>query len=91
MMWTVLYSEFLSTCGRACGRSGCGREVSTNRLALPKHINCTALLSLCYRDDRLKPFFEELIDIDSRNGYFQQDSATAHTANETLELIREIF
>ena len=27
----------------------------------------------------------------SRNGYFQQDSATVHIDNETLELIREIF
>ena len=62
-----------------------------NRLAPPRHISCTALLSLCYRDDILKPFFEELTDIDCRNGYFKQHSATAYTANETLELIREIF
>ena len=82
-----LYSEFLSTCGSTCGC--CGRAVS-NQLTLPRHINCTALLSLCYRDDILKPFFEELTDIDCQNGYFQQDSTIFHTANETLELIREI-
>ena len=39
-----------------------------------------------YRDDILKPFFEELTDIECQNGY-----ATSHTANETLDLIREIF
>ena len=44
-----------------------------------------------YRDDILKSFFEELIDIDCRKRYFQQDAATDHTGNETLELIREIF
>ena len=84
------YNVFLTTCGRACGRSVCGWEVS-NRPATSRHINCTAFLSLCYRDDILKPFFEELTDIDRRNGYFQQDSATAHTANDTLELLGEIF
>ena len=44
-----------------------------------------------YRDDILTPFFEELTDIDCRNGYFQQDSATAHTAQDSLKLISEIF
>ena len=38
-----------------------------------------------YRDNILKPFFEELTDIDCQNEYFQEDSATAHTANETLQ------
>ena len=85
-----IYSEFLSTCGEACGRSCCGQAVS-NRLTPLRHINCTAPLSLCYRDDILKPFFEELTYIDCQNLNFQQDSATVHAANETLELIREIF
>ena len=44
-----------------------------------------------YRHDMLKPFFKGLADIDCQNGYFQQDFATAHTANETFELIREFL
>ena len=90
-VWCVnchaLYSEFLSACGRTCGRSDCGQAMS-NRLAPPRRINWTTLLSLCYRYDIMKPFFKELTYIDCGDGYFQQDSATSHTVNE---LIREFF
>jgi hypothetical protein len=44
-----------------------------------------------YRQQILLPFFEELHDDEIHHGYFQQDGATAHTSNETLELIREYY
>lgn len=44
-----------------------------------------------YRNLILEPFFEQLTDIECRSGYFQQDSATAHTANLSLNLIAEFF
>ena len=51
----------------------------------------TAINTQRYRDDILAPFFEELTDIECQSGHFQQDSATAHTGDETLNLIQEIF
>ena len=44
-----------------------------------------------YRDDILTSFFEQLTVIECQSVYFQQDSATAHTAHQTLNLIQEIF
>ena len=44
-----------------------------------------------YRNNILAPFFEQFTDTECRSGYFQQDSATAHTADQSLEFIVEIF
>ena len=44
-----------------------------------------------YRDVIIRPFLEYLCDIECTKAYFQQDSATAHTADLSLQLIREIF
>ena len=44
-----------------------------------------------YRNNILAPFFEQLTDTECRSGYFQQDSATAHTADQSLDFIAEIF
>lgn len=44
-----------------------------------------------YRENILQPFFNELHDDELHNGYFQQDGATAHTANTTLEFLREFY
>ena len=48
------------------------------------------LIAAKYREI-FQPFFEELRDDELRFGYFQQDGATPHTINETLNLIREFF
>ena len=44
-----------------------------------------------YRNNILAPFFEQLTDTECRSGCFQQDSATAHTADQSLDFIAEIF
>lgn len=44
-----------------------------------------------YRNTIIKPFLEYLCDIECTQAYFQQDSATAHTADLSLQLIEEIF
>lgn len=44
-----------------------------------------------YREEILRPFFDELHDDELRFGYFQQDGATAHTTRDTLNLIGEFF
>jgi hypothetical protein len=36
-------------------------------------------------------FFNQLTAEETQHGYFQQDSATAHTANATMVVIREVF
>jgi hypothetical protein len=36
-----------------------------------------------YVNDTLNPFFNQLTAEERQNGYFQQDNATAHTANAT--------
>ena len=44
-----------------------------------------------YRTQILAPFFQLLSDNERQYGYFQQDSATAHTAADSLDAIREVF
>jgi hypothetical protein len=36
-------------------------------------------------------FFNQLTAEETQHGYFQQDNATAHTANATMAAIREVF
>ena len=44
-----------------------------------------------YRNNIPAPFFEQLTDNECRSEYFQQDSATTHTADQSLDFIAEIF
>jgi hypothetical protein len=44
-----------------------------------------------YDNDILNPFFNQLTAEERQHGYFQQDNATAHTANATMAAIREVF
>ena len=39
----------------------------------------------------ITPFLEQLQRIEKRHGYFQQDGATAHTANNSMSLLRGVF
>ena len=36
-------------------------------------------------------FVEQLDDVEQSQGYFQQDGATCHTSNESLDLIASVF
>jgi hypothetical protein len=40
---------------------------------------------------RCHPFFNQLTAEERQHGYFQQNNATAHTANATIVAIREVF
>jgi succinylglutamate desuccinylase len=44
-----------------------------------------------YINDTLNPFFNQLTAEERQHVYFQQDDATAHTANATMFAIREVF
>jgi hypothetical protein len=44
-----------------------------------------------YVNDILNPFFCQLTAEERQHGYFQQNNATAHTANATMVAIREVF
>jgi hypothetical protein len=44
-----------------------------------------------YVNDILNPFFNQLTAEQRQHGYFQQDNATAHTANATMVAIWEVF
>jgi len=44
-----------------------------------------------YRTEILQPFLNELHDDELRQGFFQQDGARAHTANETIQYLQEYF
>jgi hypothetical protein len=44
-----------------------------------------------YFNDTLNPFFNQMTEEERQYGYFQQDNATAHTANATMVAIREAF
>jgi hypothetical protein len=44
-----------------------------------------------YVNDILNPFFNQLTAEERQYGYFQQDNATAHTANASMVAIREVF
>jgi hypothetical protein len=44
-----------------------------------------------YRRLLVDPFLNQLDDIELTNGYYQQDSATAHTARATINYLEEFF
>jgi hypothetical protein len=44
-----------------------------------------------YVSDTLEPFFKELTEEETRYGYFQQDSATAKTACNSMQRLRDVF
>lgn len=44
-----------------------------------------------YRQTILEPFLNELHDDELQNGLFQQDGATAHTAQATLQYLEEFY
>lgn len=44
-----------------------------------------------YRTNILLPFINQLHDDELQNGYFQQDSARPHVANDTLNFLREYY
>jgi hypothetical protein len=44
-----------------------------------------------YFNDILNPLFNQLTAEERQHGYFQQDNATAHTANATMVSVREVF
>jgi hypothetical protein len=44
-----------------------------------------------YVSDILEPFFQELTEEEIRYGYFQQDSATAHMALNSMQRLRDVF
>ena len=44
-----------------------------------------------YRRDIIAPFIDELSDEEKTTGYFQQDVATAHTANSSLRYLSNVF
>jgi hypothetical protein len=44
-----------------------------------------------YVNDILNLLFNQLTVEEKQHGYFQQDSATEHTANATMVAIREVF
>jgi hypothetical protein len=44
-----------------------------------------------YVSDSLEPFFQELTEEKTRHGYFQQDSATAHTTRNSMQHLEDVF
>jgi hypothetical protein len=44
-----------------------------------------------YVSDILEPFFQELTEEEKRYGYFQQDSATARTACNSMQRLQDVF
>ena len=44
-----------------------------------------------HRNDILTPFFYELTEKEKSYGWFQQDSATEHTAEKFMNKIKEVF
>jgi hypothetical protein len=44
-----------------------------------------------YVRDILEPFFQELTEEETRYGYYHQDGATAHTACNSMQRLRDVF
>jgi hypothetical protein len=44
-----------------------------------------------YVSDILEPFFQELTEEEIRHDCFQQDGATAHTARNSVQRLRDVF
>lgn len=64
--------------------------VSAKKIIGPIFFNET-INSERYIQQILEPFFLELSPNEKFHGYFQQDGATAHTANATINRITEVF
>jgi hypothetical protein len=44
-----------------------------------------------YVSDILEPFFQDVTEEETRHGYFQQDSTTAHMACSSMQRLRGVF
>lgn len=64
--------------------------ISRRRIIGPIFFNETITAEI-YRQQILSPFLEQLHDDEFQQGYFQQDGATAHTANATLDFLNEYY
>jgi hypothetical protein len=64
--------------------------MSRQRIIGPYFLNFT-INSDRYINRILNPFINELDDQELQHGHFQQDSATAHTAFNTMQYLRQFF
>lgn len=71
-------------------KNGVWVAMSRRRIVGPIFFNET-INAERYRRIILDPFIEQLHDDELTNGYFQQDGATAHTANATLDYLKQYF
>jgi hypothetical protein len=69
---------------------GVWRAVSARRVIGPIFLGDT-VNSNRYVSDILEPFFQELTEQETRYGYFQQDRATAYTALNSMQRLRDVF
>lgn len=88
--WSTEKPDFVHEVPLHDQKIGVWCAVSAYRIIGPIFFDST-INSQRYRDGILTPFFEQLTDIKCQSGIFQQDSATAHTADDSLNFIQEIF
>lgn len=64
--------------------------ISRRRIVSPIFFNDT-INSERYCSVILQPFIAQLSDQEQQIGYFQQDGATAHTANNSMRFLQNVF
>jgi hypothetical protein len=65
--------------------------MSRRRINGPIFFHETIINAERYRRLLINPFLNQLDDIELTNSYYQQDSATAHTARATINYLEECF
>ena len=73
-----------------CEKVGVWVAISRRRIVGPIFFNDT-VNSERYCSVILQPFIAQLSDQERQIGYFQQDGATAHTANNTMRCLQNVF
>ena len=69
-----------------------GQEASSDHIFLrTRLVKATTVNGARYRDTITRFFLPKLDDIDVADTWFQQDDATCHTANETIQLPHKTF
>lgn len=89
-MWSAVNPHFYREAPLQPQKVGVWLGFSRRRLIGPIFFNGT-VTGQRYRQEILEPFINSLHDDELREGFFQQDGAPAHTAYETLGLLREYF
>lgn len=72
-------------------KSGMRCAITVTRIAEPIFLNRLLIQSGTYVTDVLRSFCENIMEEGSRYAYFMQDGATEYTANDSINILNQVF